>query len=292
MIIIKKVIDLQSEMLVQNLILRKKTLEFIFQSKTDDDLSLDLSPLFNQILTEYDWFNIQSIKTCYIEAVKLNQIAGISFYPSIQSIESTLELFHVPLYISSMRLISYIKQLDEFQSLHEDDQVYLVKLNLLTICFFHSMFIYDIRIDGYHEQDTTDPVFSGKDWIKTLNKQFHLEMKNLRNDFIDIFQSDDIIIKLFYIILLFSNQMSLNQSSHCSYQLINTLDIFKAQNVFTDLVYRYCLQQYKSHKTPVLFLRYITKIMKIQLLIDQIKHTIHNYIDATKLSPLMQSLLV
>lgn len=190
-----------------------------------------------------------------------------------------------------MRLISYIKQLNEFQTLDEDDQVYLVKLNLLTICFFHSIYIYDIRTDSYHEQDTTDPLFSGKDWIKTLNKQFHFEMKQLRNDFIDIFQLDDIIIKLFFPILLFSNQMSSNQSSEHSSPNINSLNIFKAQNVFADLVYRYCLQQYGTSETPLLFSKYISKIMKIQLLVDQIKYTINDYMDTDKLSPLMQSLL-
>ena len=154
-----------------------------------------------------------------MNAIKLNQIAGISSYPSIQSIKSTFELFRIPLYISSMRLITYIKQINEFQQLNSDDQIYLVKLNLLTISFFHSIFIYDPRTDSYHEPNTNDPIFSGKDWIKTLNKQFHLEMKQLRNDLIDIFQSDDIIIKLMFLILVFSNQMS--SKSICS-MFINT----------------------------------------------------------------------
>ncbi|CAF5087017.1 unnamed protein product, partial [Rotaria sp. Silwood1] len=149
------------------------------------------------------------------------------------------------------------------------------------------------RTDCYHEQDTIDPLFSGKDWIKTLNKQFHNEMKQIRNDLIDIFQSDDIIIKLFYVILLFSNRISLYQTPQCILTSdINPLSIFKAQNIFVDLVYRYCLHQYGSNQAPILFLRYINKLMKIQQLVDEIKFTINNYIDITELSPLMQSLLV
>jgi len=75
-----------------------------------------------------------------------------------------------------MRLITYIKKVDEFHQLNATEQLYLVKLNLLTICFIHSLYIYDPRTDSYHEQDTTDPLFSGKDWIKTINEQFHLKM--------------------------------------------------------------------------------------------------------------------
>jgi hypothetical protein len=190
-----------------------------------------------------------------------------------------------------MRLITFIKQLTEFHLLDKQEQIHLVKLNLLIICFFHSIFIYDPRTDCYHEQDTTDPLFSGKDWIQTLNQEFHFEMKQLRNELLDIFQMDNVIIKLFYIILLFSQQLSLNQSSQCLPLDIQSFNIFKAQNVFTDLVYRYCLQQYGSIKASILFARYIMKIMKLQQLVDEIKYTIDSYVDVTQLSTLTQSLL-
>ncbi|CAF4934401.1 unnamed protein product, partial [Rotaria sp. Silwood2] len=128
---------------------------------------------------------------------------------------------------------------------------------------------------------------------KTLNEQFHNEMKQIRNDLIDIFQSDDIIIKLFYVILLFSNQISLNQATQCILTPdINPLNIFQRQNIFVDLVYRYCLHQYGYNQAPILFLRYIYKLMKVQRLVDEIKFTINSYIDITELSPLMQSLVM
>jgi len=248
--------------------------------------------MINQVyVTETDWLKILSLENAYTEAVKLNQTTGISQYPCIQPIESTLDLFRLPIFISSMRLITYFKQIPEFQQLDEDEQVYLVKLNLLSICFIHSLYIYDPRTDSYHEQDTSDPLFSGKDWIKTLNKQFHLEMKQLRNDLIDIFQMDNIIIKLFFLILLFSHTISSKQSSLCLLTDIDSLSIFKAQNVFTDLAYRYCLYQYGPYRTPMLFARYLSKLTKIQQLVDEIKHTIHDYMDTTQLSPLTQSIV-
>ncbi|CAF5157943.1 unnamed protein product, partial [Rotaria sp. Silwood1] len=93
-------------------------------------------------------------------------------------------------------------------------------------------------------------------------------------------------------ILLFSNRISLNQTPQCILTSdINPLSIFKAQNIFVDLVYRYCLHRYSSNQAPILFLRYINKLMKVQQLVDEMKFTINNYIDITELSPLMQSLL-
>ena len=100
--------------------------------------------IINQVsLTETDWFKIRFVENAYIEAVKLNQTVGISQYPSIKPIASTLELFCVPIYISSMRLITYFKQIPEFQQLDKNEQVYVVKLNTLTIVFLHSIYIYD-----------------------------------------------------------------------------------------------------------------------------------------------------
>ncbi|CAF1298469.1 unnamed protein product [Adineta steineri] len=263
------------------------------KSKIDDHLSLDVSSLSNNqsYLNEFDWLRIRLIQEYFTEAVKLNEITGVSSNLSTQSITTTLELFHMPIHITSMRLISYIKQLNEFQQLKQEDQVYLIKLNLLPLCFFHLIFIYDPRTDLYYEPNTKDPHFSGRDWSKTLNKQFHIEMKQLRNDIIDIFQLDDIIIKLFLLIFIFSNQISLNQSSECGLIDINLLDIFKAQNIFIDLTYKYCLDQYGFRKTSVLFSRYIYKIMKIQQLVDAVKYTIDEYIDKRQLTSLMQCLL-
>ena len=243
------------------------------------------------VLNDFDWLMIHFIQDHYTQAVKLNGINGISLYPAIQRVESTLELFSMPLHLSSMRLITYIKQINEFHQLTHEDQMYLIKSNLLTTCFFHSIYMYDPRRDCYHEENTTDPLFCGRDWNRTLNKQFHLEMHKLRRDLINIFQLDDIIIKLFLLILLFSNQMSSNQSARCSLTDVNSLDIFKTQNIFIDLVYRYCLHQYGSREASILFCRYVHKIMKMQQLVDGIKHTIDNYIDVTQLPTLMESLL-
>jgi len=244
--------------------------------------------MINQVyVTEADWLKILSVENAYTEAVKLNQTTGISQYPCIQPIESTLDLFRVPIFISSMRLITYFKQIPEFQQLDEDEQVYLVKLNTLTTAFLHSIFIYDRKKAVYHEQDTTDPLFLETDWINTINKEFHDEMKQIQNNLIEITQIDDKIIKIFYLIILFSNHFNLKYSN----LYYNPLSIFKAQNIYNELLYKYCLHHYGLHKSSKLFLRYISNIMKLQKLITELKSTIHDYIDITKLSPLIQCLL-
>ncbi|CAF3726167.1 unnamed protein product [Rotaria sp. Silwood1] len=262
------------------------------RSKTDSELSTDFQNVSSSIicqtlLTEIDWSRIKRLQHAYAEAVKLNQTAGISQYPLIQPIYSTLELFRVPLYISSMRLITFFKQIPEFQQLDKDEQVYFVKLNTLTIVFLHSIFIYDYQNEIYHEPNTNDPLYLEIDWMNTINKEFHYEMKQIQMNFINLKQFDDNIMKIFFLITLFSNYFTFQYSTIN----INTLNVFKTQNIYNELLYKYCLHHYGFNKASLLFLQYTTNIMKIQKLITEFKSTAHNYIDITQLTPVMQSLL-
>ena len=191
-----------------------------------------------------------------------------------------------------MRLIAFLKQITEFEQLNADDQVYLIKLNLIVLSFFHSMFLYDPTTNTYHEQDSTDPFYSAEDWTRTFNEQFHADIQRLRDDFLRLFPSSDIMIKLSFLILIFSNRLSLNEGSQCSTINTHSLGIFRAQNVFTDLLYKYCIDQHGSVAAPVMFTRYVSKLMKLQQLIDGIRVTISDYVDITQFSPLMESLLL
>ncbi|CAF2788612.1 unnamed protein product [Rotaria sp. Silwood2] len=262
------------------------------KSRTDSDLSMDFqsfSPLIDhqKFLTHIDLSKIELLHNAYTEAVKLNQTAGIPQYPLIQPISSTLELFRVPIYISSMRLITFFKQIPEFQQLDRDEQVYFVKLNTLTIAFLHSIYIYDNKTEIYHEPDTNDPLFLEKDWMNTINNKFHYEMKQIQNNFININQFDDKIMKIFFLIILFSNYHTFKYST----TNINTLNIFKAQNVYNELFYKYCLHHYGFYKASILLLKYTSNIMKLQKLIAELKSTACDHMDITQLTPVMQSLL-
>ena len=143
-----------------------------------------------------------------------------------------------------MRLITFLKQINEFQQLNTDDQIYLVKLNLIVLSFFHSIFLYDPVTNIYHEQGTTDPSYSSEHWRKTFNEQFHSDIQRLRDEFLHLFPSSDVMMKLSFLILLFSNRVSLTQASQYSTTQPHSLNIFNAQNVFTNLLYKYCLHQF------------------------------------------------
>ena len=234
-----------------------------------------------------DWLTIDFIQNAYSKAVTLNQTAGIPQYPEIQPIKSTVELFRIPIFLASMRLITYFKQIPQFQRLHKDTQLHLVKFNTLTIVFLHSISIYDPKAKVYHEPNTTDPVFLEADWSRTINDEFHHKMKGIQADLARIIESDDRIVKIVFLIVLFSDAFT----SRSSAVNINAVEIFNIQNLYNELLYKYCVHTHGTLKSSTLFLKLLSQIMKIQNLINEIRDNIHQCMDVTPLPELMQSII-
>lgn len=241
-------------------------------------------------MTEADWLKIHQVQYAYNQATVLNKVIGVPLYPATQLIHSTLELIRIPAYLASIRLITFIKQIPEFQLFDSDDRVTLVKHNLLAVVFMHVVLLYDPVADTYHEHNTEDPIFQGKDWIQILGENFYRQLTDVATRLIRIMQYDRVIVKIFLLLILFTK-------GFCSYDIIhepslhNHSIVLNTQNLYTEILYKYCLHHYGLTKTIHLFTRTINQILSIQRLAVHLKDFVHNHIDASQLSPLMQSVL-
>ena len=41
-----------------------------------------------------------------------------------------------------------------------------------------------MKKQSYHEKNTNDPLYLEKDWINTINKEFHSEMKQIQDNLV------------------------------------------------------------------------------------------------------------
>lgn len=241
-------------------------------------------------MTEFEWSKVHQIQTAYAEATAYNQVVGVPPYPAPHPIHSTLELIRVPTYLSSLRLITYLKKTEEFAALESEDRVTLVKHNLLAAVFMHIVLIYEPVADTYHEHNTQDPIFQGKDWIEILGEPFYHELTATAVKLIRILQYDRVIVKLLLLIIIYIK-------GFCAYDLLHEPSLnqmgvaFNAQNLYVDVLYKYCLHQYGEKETVRLFTNLISPLFSIQRLSVQLKDLTHAVIDASQLSPLMQSVL-
>jgi hypothetical protein len=238
-------------------------------------------------MTESDWSKIHQVQAAYKEAIELNKVIGVPPYPSAHPIHSTLELIRVPTYLASTRLITYLKKVPEFALLDSDDRVTLVKHNLLAVVFMHNVLIYDPLADTYHEHNTEDPVFQGKDWIGILGEEFYYDLTSTVIKLIKLLEYDRVIVKLLLLIILYTK-------GFCGYDImhepsLNDMStVLSTQNMYVDILYKYCIYQYGLKRTVGLFTNLINQLFSIQRLAVHLKDLVHTNIDASKLSPLMQ----
>ena len=241
-------------------------------------------------MNDSDWLKIRQVQSAYSQAIVLNKVIGVPLYPATQPIRTTLELIRIPTYLSSIRLITYIKHIPEIDLFHPDDRVTLVKHNLLALVFMHNVLLYDPFADTYHEYNTEDPIFQGKDWIQILGAEFYQEFKSVATKLIDVFQYDRVIVKIFLLLIL-------TTKGFCAYDITSepTLKdhplVFNTQNSYLETLYRYCLHQYGETKTVNLFSHALTSLLSIQRLAVHLKDFVHDHVDPSQLSPLMQSVL-
>jgi hypothetical protein len=241
-------------------------------------------------MTALDWSKIDQVQSAYNQAIALNKVVGVPPYPATQQIHSTVELIRIPTYLASIRLITYFKKIPEFDAFDPDDRVTLVKYNLLAVVFMHIVLLYDPIADTYHEHNTEDPIFLAKNWIEILGEQFHQELADVATKLIEIFQYDRVIAKIFLILILCSK-------GFCAYDvaleppLNNHSVVLHTQNLYLELLYKYCLHHYGFTKTVTLFSHSVLKLLDIQRLAVHLKDFVHDHVDASQLSPLMQSVL-
>jgi len=152
----------------------------------------------------------------------------------------------------------------------------------------HIVLLYDPKHDTYHEDNTEDPIFQGKDWIEIVGEEFYQELTDVATQLITMVENDRVIIKTFLLLILFTK-------GFCGYDIVhepslkNYSIVFKTQNHYLESLYKYCLHHYGLKKTLTMFTNLLGHLLSVQRLAVHLKDYVHNHIDASQISPLMQS---
>lgn len=248
----------------------------------------DISNLLS--LTSSDWSRIRQVQYAYSESITLNKVIGVPTFPATQRIYSTIDLIRIPTYLASIRLITFLKKITEFNQLDLEDRVTLVKYNLLAVVFMHVVLIYNPTSDTYHEPGTEDPVFDGKDWIRILGDEFYRDLTNIATQLIQTVHNDRIIIKTFLLLILFSKGFCAYDIAH-EPTLINSSLVYQTQCSFVESLYKYCLHHHGLKKTLTIFMNLAGHLLRVQHLAVHLKDFVHDQIDPALISPLMQTVL-
>lgn len=191
-----------------------------------------------------------------------------------------------------MRLLAFFKQLPEFNQLNINDKVTLVKYNLNTILGINCTLSYNTETNEIIEYDSDVavnmqffPVLHGYNICLRAGKIFY--------SLIQIAKYDRKIIEMTLIILLLTKGLSITDD-HDEQILIDESSVYRTQNYYLELLWKYIEIKYGYEKAISLFGELIVHVMSWQKIHEEMRKNILRTLspeDITKLVPIMQTIL-
>jgi len=146
----------------------------------------------------------------------------------------------------------------------------------------------DINTEIYHEPNTANDFCYHANELSRYSNEIYQRSMILIKEVQDICSNDHLIIKLTMLIMIFSKGSDLNEPNWLQPQ-----DIFSAQNVFINLLWKYLDVRFNNDQTAFIFSRLIFASMKAQILGRLTKEAVSKQtINNDQLAPLMQSVLL
>jgi len=243
-------------------------------------------------LSSKDLSKIEQIQEAYAASVRLTSLPPeIPSYPHTTRLDVPWDMINLPTNLHATRLITYFKFLPEFLSINEHDKIILIKYNTFPLVFIRATLNYDPLTDNYHEHGTDDCVFSGKDLIQCFSFHQYEQSTRCIRRILDASRHDRLVLQIFLIITLFSKGSSMcTHIDEVEPIAKDILSIYNAQNIYIDLLWKYCENKFGFEKSIQIWLELVTSSIDAHL---QAYNTRFNYckndLVADHLVPLMKS---
>jgi len=244
-----------------------------------------------EMLPVEDWITIQSLRSSFISIfendneqcacvdVSDRTLAFISWSQFVQQV--------------ALRFIDFFRQIDEFEDLHLDDRLNLIKNNVLLVFPISKCF---------HYSPVDDCCSFGENEAAVRQRQFYTlcgDSNGMRDEFVKVVLSlveftkqDPTTLSLLSAILFFSRGLLINEDEPL---LKDSLAVNRAQSYYTKLLWNYLVNQLGENEAYIYFTQLLTIIFRIQSMVKgfrdffRIKYITSDIVD--KMAPLMQSVL-
>ena len=194
--------------------------------------------------------------------------------------------------VTVLRLLSFFKQIPEFNQLSVDDRVTLVKYNLVPIMLINTSLFYEVGNDEMIESESDAP------WSTAIVKEIHgqkvyTRVMEILDSFVRVARSDRRIIQFILIILVLTPGFLTNEGTS-EPMLSDAAAVHRAQTYHTELLWRY-LEATQGRLTAIkIFNELITHFITWQSLANQLQQVLYRILSPIELNdllPLMKSLL-
>jgi len=267
-----------------------------------------LSPQTQQaLLTSEDVQRVETISLLYQQRIELGTYSHYSFFfsshsacilaardglpwdPSMQTITflQTLNSHSV----SIMRLLSFFKQIPEFNQLNADDKVTLIKYNLITVLGINNTLSYNTETDQIIETDSDIPM--NMQFFQILHGyNIARQSQKIFGSLLHIAKYDQKIIQLILITLILAKGFS---TTDVYEPILNdNMAVYRAQSYYVELLWKYMESVHGSEKAIHLFSELIVHVISWQTIQEDMRNNILRALsptDVNELLPIMKSVL-
>ncbi|CAF0950003.1 unnamed protein product [Adineta ricciae] len=223
----------------------------------------------NMLMTIEDLQRVETIQNSYEKRIELAARDGLPWNPSEHATTFLQQLNSRS--VPAMRLLTFFRQIPEFNELNVDDKVTLIKYNLMPLILLNNP-------KAFHRMHGTE-VF--------------LQVKKIFTTFLQIAQCDQRIIQLTLIVLLLTK-------GFCMYTgtdepvLNDGMAVFRAQNYYTELLWKYMETTHGTEKSIRMFNDLIVHFQVWQRVEGQIRNNARKLLgpnETNEILPIMKSLL-
>lgn len=189
-----------------------------------------------------------------------------------------------------IRLLTFFKQIPEFDGLNVDDKVTLIKFNLLPLLCINCTLSYRTESDSFVESDTDIP-WDPAALQSVYGPDGYQDIRKIFDKFLYIAKYDQKIIQLALITFVLTKGFAVTAEE----PILNDFrGVYRAQNYFTELLWKYMETVHGSEIAVQIFSNMIAHFMTWQILQVKLGEIISRNVSAANtndISPFMKALL-
>ena len=264
--------------------------------KFDDDLQTVLANKQTKSSTSSNPVRAQSnnivdyVVTAYNDGIHVDLTGYGWSYPLARKMTALYQTIHIKSKIA-LRLISFYKNIDDFDILNEAEKVNLIKTNLPYIFSLHASIRYDAVRDICYEEDSNDTRVYGSDVCEAYGSYYYCRLRRVLCALHSIVQIDKRIMQVALVVFIFSkNSTKLTQANE---SLDNTIPqrLHRTQNKFVENLWKFIEKLYGYTKCISIFTTLISKFLLIQEIMSDIEQEVFCKLDKNQLPLILRSIM-
>ena len=242
---------------------KKKRLQFSQLERFSPKLTVDHSPLINNINHSYDQWALQ----CDTEKMNYYSLERTSL---VRFLNDEQQIF--------ASLIEFFKQIPEFRSIIVKDQILLIKCNLT-----HLVHIHHVLKDRFVENPHIGQLMSR--WI---SPSFNSRLSRIRN-FYDYFLEHPIILKLSLVVLIFTINLSRLPEEDLRNEFADRKALIGFQEMYATLLWNYLNVVFDKRRAVQSLSLVVFQYLRYQQLMNEMDLFIGEHFHPDQFHPLTKS---